>query len=336
MNLKISSYYYKHLLKRLTAANKKAVTESVKLSKIANTLGLSVSLDVFNDLALSCSEIEQDPLFVLRTAAKSLPPGHGVLGLLVQSCNTLGEACTYGYKYQHLTRNGLHSSLSYEDGIVSSRIDTDHHDPQSIGMLVEYCQASLYAIANYLVDSSTPIQIKEIHFMHPPQGPISEYKKILETDNVLFSQNENKIIFAREIMDYPIERSDSGAMQALLQEAKTQLNSLNSAESFENRVRSLLLDQNTFNNKTQVRCAQLLKMSESTLKRRLLEEGVSYKSILDDVRVHYARQLLADASLSIQSISEMLDFSNRSAFARSFRNSTGLSPLQYRQSIIAE
>lgn len=332
MNLKISSYYYKHLLKRLAVANQK----KVKVPVITNIMGLPINLSDFNQLALSCSQVEQDPLYVLRTAAKSLPPGHGVLGLLVQSCNTLGEACAYGYKFQHLTRNGLHSVLKYEEGIFTSTIEMDSFDPQSSALLVEYCQASLYSIANYLVEWSQPIRIKEIHFMHKALGPVSEYKKILDTEAVLFSQSENKIVFSREIMDYPIERSDSGAKQALLQEAKLQLQSMNAGESFEKRVRDVLLGQNIFNNKTQVECAQLLKVSESTLKRRLREEGISYKSLLDEVREHYARQFLADDSLSIQDVSEMLDFSNQSAFARAFRNRTGLSPLQYRQSIIAE
>ena len=76
-----------------------------------------------------------------------------------------------------------------------------------------------------------------------------------------------------------------------------------------------------------------LKVSESTLKRRLLEEGSSYQLVLDGVREDQARQLLQQTSLSIQQISESLGFSNRSAFARSFRNWTGLSPLQYRQSL---
>ena len=88
MTLKISSYYYKHLLKRLAVTHKKRV----KIPMIANIIGLSLNLDDFNQLAIRCCEVEKDPLFVLRTAAKSLPPGHGVLGLLVQSCNTLGEA----------------------------------------------------------------------------------------------------------------------------------------------------------------------------------------------------------------------------------------------------
>jgi AraC-like DNA-binding protein len=329
MTIKISSYYYKHLLNRIAVDNKK----QVKAPKIASFIGLSIKLNEFIQLAESCALVEKDPLFPIRTAAKSLPPGHGILGLLVQSCNTLGEACAYGYKFQHLTRSGLHSQLSYEKGTVTSYIDIGSHDPESISALIEYCQGSLFAIANYLVDWSQPIKIKEIHFMHSSRAPISEYKKILETDNILFSQAENKIVFSREIMDYPIERSDPGAKQALLQEAKSQLHSLKGAESVEDRLRGLLLEQNMFNNKSQLECAQLLKMSESTLKRRLQEEGTSYKSILDEVREYFAKRFLANAALSIQSISEMLEFSNRSAFARSFRNWTGLSPLQYRQSI---
>jgi len=328
MNIKISSYYSKHLLKRLSVANKK----KVKVPLTANLSLMSLSLVDFNNLASSCSEVEKDPLFVLRTSAKSLPPGHGILGLLVQSCNTLGEACRYGYKFQHLTRNGLHSRLSYQEGSVISTIDVENCDPQSIAFLVEYCQASLYSIANYLVEWSKPIKIKEIHFMHKALGPLSEYKRILDTDNIFFSQAENKIVFDREIMDFAIERADPGAKEALLQEAKVQLQSLNSLAKFEVKLRSLLANQAIFKALILSDCAMALNVSESTFKRRLLEEGTSYQAVLDDVRELKAKQLLEQTSDSIQQISEALDFSNRSAFARSFRNRTGLSPLQFRQS----
>lgn len=328
MNLKISPYYYKHLIKRLAVTNKK----KVKIPVIANIMGLSLKLDDFNQLAVTCCELEKDPLFVMRTAARSLPPGHGVLGLLVQSCNTLGEACAYGYKFQHLTRNGLHSTLNYQESIVISTIDVDNYEPQSIALLVEYCQASLYAIANYLVEWSKPVKIKEIHFMHKALGPVSEYKKILDTDKVFFSQSENKIVFAREIMDFPIERSDSGAKQALLQEAKIQLQSLTASESFEEKLRRILVEQTVFKPLVLADCAMELKVSESTLKRRLLDEGITYKAVLDDVREEQGKKYLEESSMSVQQISEALGFSNRSAFARFFRSRSGLSPLQYRQS----
>jgi AraC-like DNA-binding protein len=333
MNLKISSYYHKHLLQRLTVANKKRVKATANLSSIASIMGLTVNLADFNQIAKSCCEVEKDPLFVIRTAAKTLPPGHGILGLLVQSCNTLGEACAYGYKFQHLSRSGLHSELQYQRGIVASKIELEGFDPQEAALLVEYCQASLFAIANFLVEWSKPIEIQEVHFMHKALGPISEYKKILNTDVVLFSQAENKIVFSREVMDYPIERADPGSKEVLLLEAKTQLQSISAAEPFVAKVRRLLMDQEVFKSLTLADCAMGLNVSDSTLKRRLLEEGTTYQSITDSVREDQARQLLQHTSSSVQHISEALGFSNRSAFARSFRNWTGLSPLQYRQSI---
>lgn len=271
---------------------------------------------------------------MLRTAANNLPSGHGILGLLVQSCSTLGEACTYGYKLQSLTRNGLHSTLSYQAGTVTSTIDIEHYDPQCTAFLVEYCQASLYSIATNLVDCSKPIKIQEIHFMHKALGPLSEYKKILDTEKVLFSQAENKIIFAREIMDYSIDRADSGAKQVLLKEAKSQLQLMNLSESFESKLRKLFLDNDVFNALTLSDCAIVLNVSETTLKRRLGEEGLSYQAILDNVRENQAKQYLENSTMSVQQISEALGFSNRSAFARSFRSWTGSSPLQYRQSYL--
>ena len=207
-----------------------------------------------------------------------------------------------------------------------------NYDSQDTALLVEYCQASLYAIANYLVDESKPVKIKEIHFMHQALAPISEYKKILTTENVLFSQPENKIVFDRKIMDFPIERADSGAKQALLREAKTQLQSLSISESCEAKLRRLLVEQLVFKPLTLAESAMALNMSESTFKRRLLEEDTSYQVILDNVREDQAKYYLEQKAMSIQQISESLGFSNRSAFARSFRSWTGLSPLQYRQS----
>lgn len=48
--------------------------------------------------------------------------------------------------------------------------------------------------------------------------------------------------------------------------------------------------------------------------------------------IHNAKQLLADGSLSIQQISDMLNFPNPSFFSQYFRKHTGTTPKEYRQS----
>ena len=336
--MKLSSYYYKHLSNQLTKEQQK---QYANLS-LRKRLGLSVALEDFLALAKSVTGVKEEPLFILHLASKTLPPGHGILGLLVQSCETLGEACALGYKFQRLTRSSMHSQLEYSQRQVASTLDLELNDPDEMAFLSEYCQGSLVAIANYLTnavqshnqhDSGKRIIPQAVYFAHKPLAPIHEYAKVLGTDNIHFSQPENKMVFAREIMEREIERADSGAKQVLLNEAQVQLKSLKSEASIVDDIRSQLLKQTPFKALTLVECAELMNVSASTLKRSLALEDANYKSILECVRKEQALSILKDDSVSIQEVSNRLGYSDRSAFARSFRSWMGISPLKYRQSL---
>lgn len=328
--MKLSWYYYKHLYSQLSPENK---AHAIK-PKSTGLVGLSIESEEFLALANTFSNLQKDPVFVLRTALKSLPQGHGILGLLVQSCETLGDACSSGYRFQYLSRDGMHSRLEYEEKKVASIVDMNEQDPEKTGVLVEYYQGSLVAIANYLTDSAEPICVKEIYFMHKPRAPLSVYKTLFSCDNIHFSQGVNKITFSRDIMDYPIERADGGAKQVLLKEAKAQLNSLLGRHQLAEKIRRLLLEQQPFSSLSIVECADALNLSGSTLKRRLQSEGTNYKTILDEVLESLAKQYLSEEEKTIQEISLLLGFSDRSAFARSFKRWQGMSPLQYRQQLL--
>ncbi len=328
--MKLSYDYYKHLSRQLSPEHK----ENLLAPKSRSLLGLSIELDELLALAEEFCTVQKDRLFVLRTALKTLPPGHGILGLLVQSYATLGEACSSGYRFQHLSRSGMHSHLTYEEKRVLSRVDIDGYEAETVAIMVEYYQGSLVAIANYLVDTREPIRAQEIHFMHKPRAPIANYKTLFGCERIYFSQPSNTLIFARSIMDLAIERADGGAKQALLAEAKAQLSSLLDQYSLSDRIRQLLLAQQPFHNLSMTDCAAQLNVTESTLKRRLQNEATHYKAILDEVLADLAKKYLSDDEQSIQDISILLGFSDRSAFARSFKRWSGMSPLQYRKQLI--
>lgn len=71
--------------------------------------------------------------------------------------------------------------------------------------------------------------------------------------------------------------------------------------------------------------------SEATLRRRLDDEGASYRVILDDLRRDLAIGLLGDAQLSIADVASALGFAETSAFHRAFRKWTGARPGEYRR-----
>ena len=76
--------------------------------------------------------------------------------------------------------------------------------------------------------------------------------------------------------------------------------------------------------------AQQFHISEATLRRRLEDEGQSYRTILSDMRRDIAISLLTDTQQSVNDISTALGFSDPSAFHRAFKTWTGNPPGVYR------
>ena len=72
-------------------------------------------------------------------------------------------------------------------------------------------------------------------------------------------------------------------------------------------------------------------MSEATIQRRLKSEGFSYQQLKNDIRRDMAIELLSNSQVSLQDISNELNFHDPSAFHRAFKKWTGVSPGAYRQ-----
>lgn len=77
--------------------------------------------------------------------------------------------------------------------------------------------------------------------------------------------------------------------------------------------------------------ARLSRTSVRTLKRRLQEEGTSYRQLQSQHRSARALELLGNPALSLTQIAERLGFSDLSSFSQSFKRWFGVAPSAYRQ-----
>ena len=77
--------------------------------------------------------------------------------------------------------------------------------------------------------------------------------------------------------------------------------------------------------------ADRLHMSVSTLRRRLMEEKTTYQKVKDECRREAALNYMNSPQLSISDVAELMGFTDHSAFFRSFKKWTGLTPGAYRQ-----
>lgn len=73
-------------------------------------------------------------------------------------------------------------------------------------------------------------------------------------------------------------------------------------------------------------------LSQRNMARLLAGSGVAYRDIVDRARMALAQELLLQTDLSIAEISRRLDYSEASAFVRSFNRQFGDSPARWRKS----
>jgi AraC-like DNA-binding protein len=78
--------------------------------------------------------------------------------------------------------------------------------------------------------------------------------------------------------------------------------------------------------KSMTSLANALHLTERTLRRRLEKDGITFQSLLDDVRRQEAVRLLDEPTLSVAAIAERLGYSEPRSFRHAYRRWTGKTP----------
>ncbi len=79
--------------------------------------------------------------------------------------------------------------------------------------------------------------------------------------------------------------------------------------------------------------AEILGVSTRTLHRRLAREGVSWRSIANDLKFEAATTRLRESRLPAREVAEQLGFSDAAHFTRFFRSRAGFPPSVYRERV---
>ncbi|MEO1084008.1 MAG: helix-turn-helix domain-containing protein, partial [Acidobacteriota bacterium] len=77
--------------------------------------------------------------------------------------------------------------------------------------------------------------------------------------------------------------------------------------------------------------ADTLRVNVRTLQRRLRAEGVTFRRILNEVRMSMAKKLLEETTLSLPEIARRLQYADDKALRKAIRRETGKSPSEIRR-----
>jgi AraC-like DNA-binding protein len=190
----------------------------------------------------------------------------------------------------------------------------------------------LHGLACWLVGRRFPLLAVELRGPQPQY--IDDYR-VMFSENLRFGRPSNRIIFAAEVLDLPVRRSQAELDAFLARAPSNILVKYRDTDSLAHRIKAHLRTLPAEQWPTSDELAQTLCVSPSTLRRRLAEVGQPYQAIKDSVRQEMATAWLADPQVSFGTIAERLGFADVSAFYKAFRKWTGTNPGHYRTLILA-
>jgi len=278
-----------------------------------------------NVLELGASHFNCDD-FGLRIAQHQDLHMLGAVGLLMETCSSFGEAIKLAQTFICTHVLGEYWKVDhYERHSVITRYQFAHSSPQAC-QLKELSLAVCFRLLRALCGPNFKAEF--VHFTHQS---ISSEKVYLDYFGlkVRFNQEQNQIGFSNKFLDQKIARYDDDTRAYLLRELNRKLD--RDRHDLVRQVRTLILQTLGSDEHTIDTVAAFLGLHKRTLQRRLKREDTSFKYLLMETRTNTASWLLQASNMDVTLMSQILGYSDVSAFSRAFSMATGYSPRAWRK-----
>lgn len=269
-----------------------------------------------------------DPAIGLASGSAQTIVAFGLPGLGMIACRTLGEALEFCAEHQGDAGSLLSRSTFQKDGLLIQEVTPRFFDPDLEPYLIEEDFSSLVAICRSLVGPR--FKPARVELSYPKPSYASAYTATFNCP-VHFDAPVNRLLCEASWMGCDLPNYDHFTSTSVLAQLKTMMtprveqNDL--VECVSNYLRTHLEDQQGLD------CvARHLNLGERTLRRRLAELNVSYRSLADKVRYERSLDLLKRTSMTLGEVALATGFGDVRNFRRAFKRWAGVLPNQVRLS----
>lgn len=299
----------------------------------ADTPNTRFPVDAMSRVWRRAIELTGDEGFALTLVDHAEPSMYNALGLSMISSRTLGEA---------LQRACRFSQVATDAGgqVLRERADGKMELVQVIfsqqrDLVTPYAtEAFICTMVKILrTISNEKFRLLEVHFCHN-QEPLRQRYEDYFGAPVVFDSDEYKLVFERELLDYPCEQANPALADNIDTWMQDYLTSFE-PDTLASKVRTLLAEKLPNGEYQQDEVASALAMSSRSLQRGLQKEGASFKELLEKTRQDLAMKYIVEKELSLVEVCLLLGFSDQSNFTRAFKRWTGKTPNAYRQELAA-
>lgn len=278
-------------------------------------------------LILRAQQLLNEPALGLVAGARETPVSWGVAGLVMLTCETMGEAMGYVLAHQNEAGTLVQLRVSEHGNEVRLHLVSHRYDWEIENYLIDETLAGAVAVARYLLGPDfRPLRI-DLAQAQPAHH--AQYRRYFGCP-VRFGAGSNLMVFETHWLGARLPGYDRIASQVL----RRQLDGLLQAvpgrhqliETVSNHIRYASVQ-----GADQQAVASQINVSSRSLRRKLEQQGTSYRHLRDSTRYQAARELLDNTTLSLTVIAEQLGYADARSFRRAFKRWSGMLPGDYRR-----
>jgi AraC-like DNA-binding protein len=269
-------------------------------------------------------KMTNDPLIGLHVGMGTDKMLHGMVGFLIQSSKDLHQAQTILSKYGHLVSPMVEYKYLEKDVAILEMTQNKMwlmKHPEPARHAQDFLMASLINTSSALVGKRiTPIRIELAY----ERRAVEEYRDFFGCD-VLFNKETNRIVLDKKDTKSPILTSDQSMFErftAMIAEKQA----LIANNSTEGNLKQVLFMQFKGRIPSVEEAAAAMETTPRSLQRKLLREQTSFRDVAGAIRKDIALQLMQNPAIKISEVSDILGYSDPTAFRKAFKSWTNTAP----------
>lgn len=250
----------------------------------------------------------------------------GPLGVLLQHCRTPREALHSARSFMCFHNQSEYWDYHSHGAVTALQRYENFYDITDTRQYRELALSACYQLCRVLVRPG--FRFVRLEFSHAPLSPLGTYRRHFKTD-VTFNHEHDALWLETRLLDEPLSSQNDAIKRAAMTYLREliQDNELDVVQQV-----SLLIQQTLGIREASIdNMARLLGLNKRTLQRQLKQHDVTFKELVNDLRMKSACWHLQSSAMDITLLAEILGYSDVSGFSHAFRSAMGVSPLTWRK-----
>lgn len=272
-----------------------------------------------------------DPDIGLKVGMQLRPESFMDVGYALSFCDNLKDAMNLNTKYQALTQQLGRTKMDIKGEHALVRWEADYANHELHRYFVDVAFTGYATIGRWLVYGAEDAIVR-MSFRHSAPSNTELYEAIFGP-NIEFGADHDEMVLPEELARIPLASRNPEMKEILVGRLDEQLGTLGKPQSFKQKTKHILLAGLADGRPQIPEIAKMMGMSERSFRRRLVDEDITFRDVLEEARREACEIYLRKGDMTHLDIAHELGYKDQSSYSRAFKHWFGVSPREYRKDI---